>query len=430
MNNQAEAGLPPEAFDTVEDAIEDIRQGRLVVVVDDPSRENEGDLIGAAEKATPETVNFMAKEGRGLVCAALTKERADALDLDMMVDENSALYNTPFTVSVDLATGTTTGISAADRAATIQALADSDTEPLDFSRPGHVFPLRAQVGGVLRRAGHTEAAVDLARLAGLEPAGYLCEIMSEDGTMARVPELLEIARHFDLKIITIQDLIAYRMHHERLVDRVVEVDLPTRYGDFKLKAYKERLTEEVHLALTKGTWAENEPVLVRVHSQCITGDIFGSKCCDCGEQLAKAMRRVEAEGRGVVLYMKQEGRGIGLLNKLRAYKLQQEKGLDTVEANQALGFKMDHRDYGIGCQILRDLGVRRLRLMTNNPKKRVGLSGYGLEIAERVPIEIPPNDINARYLRTKRDRMGHLILKELDEEGFDDHDTVALREIL
>ncbi len=412
------------AFDAIEEAIEEIRAGRLVIVVDDPDRENEGDFIGAAGKATPETVNFMAREGRGLICAALLRERAAALELGMMVDKNSALYNTPFTVSVDHATGTTTGISAADRATTIRALADPEAKPLDFARPGHVFPLRAQPGGVLRRAGHTEAAVDLARLAGLDPTGMLCEIMSTDGTMARVPELMEMARRHDLKIVTIQDLIAYRMRHERLVDRVVEVDLPTRYGDFRLAAYEERLTGEVHLALSKGAWVEGEPVLTRVHSQCVTGDLFGSRRCDCGEQLAAAMQQVEAEGTGLVLYMKQEGRGIGLLNKLRAYKLQQEEGLDTIEANQALGFEMDHRDYGIGCQILRDLGIRKLRLMTNNPRKYVGLAGYGLEITERVPIEIPPTEENARYLRTKRDRMGHHL------EDLDAHDAAMLRKVL
>ena len=411
-------------FDCIEDAIEDIRRGRLVIVVDDEDRENEGDFIGAAELITPELVNFMAREGRGLICVPLTRERTVALELDMMVTSNTALYDTPFTVSVDYNFGTTTGISAADRAKTIRALADPAARPHDFGRPGHVFPLRAQQGGVLRRAGHTEAAVDLARLAGLTPAGVLVEILNEDGTMARVPELMEIARRFGLRIITIKDLIAYRMRAEKLVRRVVDVALPTRYGDFRLIAYEERLTGEVHLALTKGTWDDGEPVLVRVHSQCVTGDIFGSKRCDCGDQLATALKRIEAEERGVVLYMKQEGRGIGLLNKLRAYKLQ-EQGLDTVEANEALGFKMDHRDYGIGCQILRDLGLSRLRLMTNNPTKRIGLAGYGLEIVDRVPIEIPPNGVNRRYLQTKRDRMGHLLVEDLDE-----HDREALRHIL
>ena len=416
-------GTPP-AFDAIEDAIADIRAGRLVIVVDDEDRENEGDFIGAAERITPELVNFMATHGRGLICVPLTRERAVELDLEMMVSSNTALYDTPFTISVDFIEGTTTGISAADRARTIRGLADATARPTDFARPGHVFPLRAQAGGVLRRAGHTEATVDLARLAGLAPVGVLVEILNEDGTMARVPELKEIAKAFDMRIITIKDLIAYRMRHERLVERAVEVELPTRHGDFHLVAYQERLTGDVHLALVKGAWEEDEPVLVRVHSQCVTGDLFGSMRCDCGDQLATAMQHVETEGRGVVLYMKQEGRGIGLLNKLRAYKLQEE-GLDTVEANEALGFQMDHRDYGIGCQILRDLGVRKLRLMTNNPKKRVGLIGYGLEIVERVPIEIPPNAVNARYLQTKRDRMGHDLLSD-----FDPHDQEALRHIL
>ncbi len=411
-------------FDTIEDAISDIRAGKLVIVIDDEDRENEGDFIGAAEKITPEWVNFMTKYGRGLICVALTPERTIELDLDLMTPTNTALHETAFTVSVDYRHGTTTGISAADRAATIRALADPTARPSDFARPGHVFPLRARPGGVLRRAGHTEAAVDLARLAGLYPAGVLVEILNDDGTMARVPELVALARQFGLRLITIKDLIAYRMRTERLINRLVEVDLPTKYGNFRLIAYEERYTGDVHLALVKGSWQEDEPVLVRVHSQCVTGDIFGSLRCDCGEQLAAAMRRVEAEGQGVVLYMKQEGRGIGLVNKLRAYKLQDEQGLDTVEANLALGFQMDHRDYGIGCQILRDLGIRKLRLMTNNPRKRVGLAGYGLEIVERVPIEIPPNEVNRRYLLTKRDRMGHLILNHLDE-----HDRSVLGQL-
>ena len=410
-------------FDAIEDAVAEIRAGKLIIVVDDEDRENEGDFIAAAETITPERVNFMATHGRGLICVPVTPERTVALNLDMMASVNTGLYNTPFTISVDYRHETTTGISAADRAKTIRALADPSARSTDFARPGHVFPLRAQRGGVLRRAGHTEATVDLARLAGLQPVGVLVEIMNEDGTMARVPELMEIARRFDMRIITIKDLIAYRMRHETLVTRAVEVQLPTRYGDFNLAAFEDRLTGDIHLALFKGTWTEDEPVLVRVHSQCVTGDIFGSKRCDCGEQLAKAMRRVEHAGQGVVLYMKQEGRGIGLLNKLRAYELQ-EQGLDTVEANEVLGFSMDHRDYGIGCQILRDLGIRKLRLMTNNPTKRVGLHGYGLEIVERVPIEIPPNEVNETYLRTKRDRMGH-ILTDLDA-----HDQEALRRIL
>jgi 3,4-dihydroxy 2-butanone 4-phosphate synthase/GTP cyclohydrolase II len=412
------------SFDSIRDAIEDIGAGRLVIVVDDEDRENEGDFIGAGDRITPEMINFMATHGRGLICAPITRERAQALELDMMVDTDSSLFNTPFTVSVDLRSGTTTGISAADRARTIQALADPSTRPLDLGRPGHVFPLRAQTGGVLRRAGHTEAAVDLARMAGCAPVGVLVEIMNADGTMARTPDLLEMAGEFDMRIITIKDLIAYRMRNERIVRRIVEVDMPTRFGEFKLIAFEDTITEEVHLALVKGEWDENEPVLVRVHSQCVTGDIFGSMRCDCGDQLASAMQIVEQEGRGVVLYMKQEGRGIGLINKLRAYKLQQD-GMDTVEANEALGFKMDHRDYGVGCQILRDLGLRKLRLMTNNPTKRVGLAGYGLEIVDRVSIEIPPNAINERYLQTKRDRMGHLILEETD-----DHDRSVLKKIL
>ncbi|MCH8960160.1 MAG: bifunctional 3,4-dihydroxy-2-butanone-4-phosphate synthase/GTP cyclohydrolase II [Bacteroidetes bacterium] len=423
MHTASHNGQPASSFDQIEDAIAEIKAGRLVIVVDDEDRENEGDFIGAAKTITAERVNFMATHGRGLICVPLTRERAVELDLQMMVGKNTGLYDTPFTISVDYRHGTTTGISAADRAKTIRALADAKARPSDFARPGHLFPLRAQRGGVLRRAGHTEATVDLARMAGLDPVGVLVEIMNEDGTMARVPQLMEIAVRFDLRIITIKDLIAYRMRHERLVERVVEVDLPTRFGDFHLAAYEDRLTGEVHLALYKGTWEDDEPVLVRVHSQCVTGDIFGSMRCDCGEQLATAMRRVELEGCGVVLYMKQEGRGIGLLNKLRAYKLQEE-GLDTVEANEALGFSMDHRDYGIGCQILRDLGLRKLRLMTNNPTKRVGLAGYGLEIVERVPIEVPPNEVNAAYLRTKRDRMGHILT------DFDTHDQEALRKIL
>ncbi len=396
-------------FDRIEDALEDLRAGRLVIVVDDEDRENEGDFVGVAETITPELVNFMAKHGRGLMCVPLTRERAAALDLGMMEQANSALFDTPFTVSVDYNLGTTTGISAADRAKTIRALADPAAKTTEFARPGHIFPLRAQTGGVLRRAGHTEAVTDLARLAGFAPVGVLIEIMNDDGTMARVPDLRRIADAFGMRLVTIKDLIAYRMRTEALVAEVAEVELPTKHGRFRLHAFEETLTGEVHLALAKGAWTEDEAVLVRVHSQCVTGDIFGSNRCDCGEQLATALAQVERAGQGVVLYMKQEGRGIGLVNKLRAYKLQEE-GLDTVEANEALGFQPDHRDYGTGCQILRALGVRKLRLMTNNPTKRIGLAGYGLEIAERVPIEIAPNDDNAAYLRTKRDRMGHLIL--------------------
>jgi len=411
-------------FDRIEDAIDDLKAGRLVIVVDDEDRENEGDFIGAAEAMTPELVNFMTKYGRGLMCVSITRERAAALDLPMMEQVNTSLHDTPFTVSVDYNHDTTTGISAADRTKTIRALADGAAKATDFARPGHIFPLRAQTGGVLRRAGHTEAAVDLARLAGFAPVGVLIEIMNDDGTMARVPDLRRIADEFDMKLVTIKDLIAYRMQNEHLVRPVVSVEMPTKYGRFTLHAFEEVLTGDNHLAMTKGEWDEEEPVLVRVHSQCVTGDIFGSNRCDCGDQLATALARVEREGKGVVLYMKQEGRGIGLINKLRAYKLQEE-GLDTVEANEALGFQPDHRDYGIGCQILRDLGVRKLRLMTNNPTKRIGLAGYGLEIVDRVPIEIAPNADNADYLRTKRDRMGHLILADATE-----HDRAVLGEIL
>jgi 3,4-dihydroxy 2-butanone 4-phosphate synthase/GTP cyclohydrolase II len=411
-------------FDPIEDAIADLKDGRLVIVVDDEDRENEGDFVGAAEAMTPELVNFMTKHGRGLMCVSITRERAAALDLPMMEQANTSLHDTPFTVSVDFNRGTTTGISAADRSKTVRALADPAAKATDFARPGHIFPLRAQTGGVLRRAGHTEAAVDLARLAGYAPVGVLIEIMNDDGTMARVPDLRRIADEFDMKLVTIKDLIAYRMCHEHLVREVVSVEMPTKQGRFMLHAFEEVLTGEVHLAMTKGDWEEEEPVLVRVHSQCVTGDIFGSNRCDCGDQLATALARVEQEGKGVVLYMKQEGRGIGLINKLRAYKLQEE-GLDTVEANEALGFRPDHRDYGIGCQILRDLGVRKLRLMTNNPTKRIGLAGYGLEIVDRVPIEIAPNADNEAYLRTKRDRMGHLILAEATA-----HDQAVLGEIL
>ena len=423
-----DAPAPPVRFDAVEDALDALRNGRLVVVVDDEDRENEGDLIGAAEMVTPESVNFMAREARGLMCVAITAERAAALSLPMMEAVNTGLHETPFTVSVDLREGTSTGISAADRAATIRALADPTAQPADFARPGHIFPLRAAQGGVLRRAGHTEAAVDLARLAGMKPAGVLIEILNPDGTMARTPELRAIADRHGLPLITIQSLIAYRMRSETLVSKLVEVDLPTAHGRFRLAAYEEVLTGDVHLALVKGTWGEDEPVLVRVHSQCVTGDIFGSARCDCGDQLAQAMERVEREGRGVILYMKQEGRGIGLVNKLRAYALQ-EQGMDTVEANVALGFKADARDYGTGCQILRAEGVRKLRLMTNNPTKRVGLEGYGLEIVETVPVEVEPGTHNAGYLRTKRDRMGHVFPAGLLDASTP-HDAAVLAGVL
>jgi 3,4-dihydroxy 2-butanone 4-phosphate synthase/GTP cyclohydrolase II len=398
-------------IDRIEDAIEDIRNGKIIVVVDDEDRENEGDFICAAECVTPEIVNFMATHGRGLICAPITENRCEELGLEMMVGKNTAVYETAFTVSVDLiGHGCTTGISAHDRFRTIKALVDPETKPEELGRPGHIFPLKAKKEGVLRRTGHTEAAIDFARLAGFRPAGVLVEIMNEDGSMARLADLRKVADRFNLKLVTIKDLIAYRMRTESQIKRQVEVNMPTVHGDFRLVAYEETATNEIHMALVKGTWDKDEPVLVRVHSSCVTGDIFGSCRCDCGPQLHNAMEMVEKEGKGIVLYMKQEGRGIGLLNKLRAYKLQQE-GLDTVEANLQLGFDMDNRDYGIGAQILSDLGVTKIRLITNNPKKRVGLMGYGLEIVENVPIEVTPNPHNEKYLRTKRDKLGHSILK-------------------
>ncbi|MDR3713026.1 MAG: bifunctional 3,4-dihydroxy-2-butanone-4-phosphate synthase/GTP cyclohydrolase II [Puia sp.] len=396
---------------TIESAIEDIRQGKLVIVVDDEDRENEGDFITAARNVTPEVINFMSKYGRGLICVPLVEERCDELGLDLMVNNNTALHETPFTVSIDLlGHGCTTGISASDRAKTVQALVDPSTKPEDLGRPGHIFPLRAKKGGVLRRAGHTEATIDLARLAGFEPAGVLVEIMNEDGTMARLPELLEIAKKFDLRVVSIKDLIEYRLKTDSLIEEIVRVDMPTKYGHFKLIAFREKNTSNEHLALIKGEWDSEEPVLVRVHSSCFTGDILGSLRCDCGDQLHKAMELVEATGKGVILYMNQEGRGIGLVNKLKAYKLQ-ENGMDTVEANLHLGFPMDKRDYGVGAQILRYLGITKLRLISNNPRKRAGLSGYGLEIFDTVPIEIHPNPHNEKYLQTKRDKLGHQILK-------------------
>jgi 3,4-dihydroxy 2-butanone 4-phosphate synthase/GTP cyclohydrolase II len=396
---------------SIESAIEDIKQGKLVIVVDDEDRENEGDFVTAARKVTPETINFMSKHGRGLICAPLVEERCDELGLELMVNNNTALHETPFTVSVDLlGHGTTTGISAHDRAATVQALINPATRPEDLGRPGHIFPLRAKRGGVLRRAGHTEATIDLARLAGYEPAGVLVEIMNEDGTMARMPQLVEIAARHGLKIISIKDLIEFRLKTDSLIEEIVRVDMPTKYGHFKLIAFKEKNTNNEHLALIKGEWKADEPVLVRVHSSCFTGDILGSLRCDCGEQLHQAMRMVEAEGQGVILYMNQEGRGIGLVNKLRAYTLQEE-GMDTVEANLHLGFPMDKRDYGVGAQILRYLGITKLRLISNNPRKRAGLLGYGLEVVESVPVEVRPNPHNERYLQTKRDKLGHEILK-------------------
>lgn len=398
-------------LDTIESAIEDLKQGKLLIVVDDEDRENEGDFITAAANVTPEIINFMSKFGRGLICAPVTEERCDELKLNLMVENNTVLHQTPFTVSVDLiGQGCTTGISAHDRAKTVQALINPDTKPEDLGRPGHIFPLRAKSAGVLRRAGHTEATVDLARLAGFEPAGVLVEIMNDDGTMARLPQLMEIAKKFDLKIISIKDLIEYRLKNESLIEEEVRVQMPTKHGNFELIAFRQLSTGEHHLALKKGEWAPDEPVLVRVHSSCFTGDILHSLRCDCGDQLQTAMEMVEQAGKGVVLYMNQEGRGIGLMNKLKAYKLQEE-GKDTVEANLALGFKNDQRDYGVGAQILRHLGVSKIRLMTNNPRKRAGLSGYGLEIVENVPIEICPNPHNEFYLQTKRDKLGHEILK-------------------
>lgn len=400
-------------LDRIEEAIEAIKNGHLIIVVDDEDRENEGDFICAAECVTPEIVNFMAREGRGLICVPLVEDRCEELGLELMVGRNTAAYETPFTVSVDLiGHGCTTGISAHDRFRTIKALADPETKPEDLGKPGHIFPLKAKREGVLRRSGHTEAAIDFARLAGFRPAGVLVEIMNEDGSMARLPDLRKVADRHGLKLVSIKDLIAYRMKAECQIRRSVDVDMPTEYGEFKLTAYEQIDTGEIHLALIKGSWKPGESVLVRVHSSCVTGDIFGSCRCDCGTQLHVAMKMVEKEGRGVVLYMKQEGRGIGLLNKLKAYKLQEE-GLDTVEANLQLGFDMDARDYGIGAQILHDLGISKLRLITNNPKKRVGLMGYGLEIVENVPIETVPNPHNEKYLITKRDKLGHTILKQL-----------------
>lgn len=400
-------------LDRIEDALKDIREGKLVIVVDDEDRENEGDFITAAQNVTPEIINFMSKYGRGLICAPLSEDRCEDLGLDLMVGNNTALHQTPFTISVDLlGHGCTTGVSAHDRAKTIRALIDPKTRSTDLGRPGHIFPLKAKREGVLRRTGHTEATIDLTRMAGFDPpyGGVLVEIMNEDGTMARLPQLRQLAEKFDLKLISIRDLIAYRMRNETLIKEEVRVRMPTTHGDFELIAFSQLNTNDLHLALKKGDWEEGEPVLVRVHSSCFTGDILHSLRCDCGEQLQKAMEMVEAEGKGLVLYMKQEGRGIGLLNKLKAYKLQEE-GHDTVEANLMLGFDMDERDYGIGAQILRYLGISKMRLMTNNPKKRAGLDGYGLEIVENVPIEMCPNPYNEFYLQTKRDKMGHEILK-------------------
>jgi len=394
-------------FHTIEEAIDDIKLGKMIIVVDDEDRENEGDFLTAARNVTPEIINFMAREGRGLICAPLIESRCLDLKLDLMVHDNTTLHETPFTVSVDLlGKGCTTGISAQDRAKTVQALIDPNSKPEDFGKPGHIFPLKARPEGVLRRAGHTEAAIDFARLAGFEPAGCIVEILNEDGTMARVPDLIKIAEKFDMKLVTIKDLIAYRLEKETLIKRIISVDMPTKYGDFVLTAFQQTDNGQEHIVLQKGSWNENEPVLVRVHSSCITGDIFHSMRCDCGDQLYKAMETIEKEGKGMILYMNQEGRGIGLVNKLKAYKLQ-EQGLDTVDANLQLGFKMDERDYGVGAQILRAMGVQKMRLMTNNPTKRAGLIGYGLEIVENVPLAVKANPHNKKYLDTKRDKMGH-----------------------
>ncbi|GHB51617.1 bifunctional 3,4-dihydroxy-2-butanone-4-phosphate synthase/GTP cyclohydrolase II [Mongoliitalea lutea] len=399
-------------LDSIEDAIQAIKNGEVIIVVDDEDRENEGDFVCAAETVTPEIINFMATHGRGLICAPLIEDRCDQLGLQLMVGTNTAAYETPFTVSVDLiGHGCTTGISASDRAKTIRALVDDSIHPDELGKPGHIFPLKAKRGGVLRRAGHTEASIDFARLAGFSAAGVLVEIMNEDGTMARLPDLIKVAKKFNLKLVSIKDLISYRLKNESLIKREIGVDMPTAYGDFDLIAFRQTNTDDLHLALIKGTWDKDESVMVRVHSSCVTGDIFGSCRCDCGPQLHKALEMVDKEGKGVVLYMNQEGRGIGLLNKLKAYKLQ-EQGMDTVQANLALGFPMDKRDYGVGAQILRDLGISKIRLITNNPTKRVGLIGYNLEIVEQIPIEIEPNQHNSKYLETKRDKMGHSILKK------------------
>jgi 3,4-dihydroxy 2-butanone 4-phosphate synthase/GTP cyclohydrolase II len=396
-------------LNTIQEAIEAIKAGKTIIVVDDEDRENEGDFLTAARNATPETINFMIRHGRGLVCAPITAQRAKELELEPMVSQNTTSHETNFTVSVDLLEGCTTGISASDRSKTVLSLINPSTMPADLGRPGHIFPLIAKDGGVLRRTGHTEAAIDMAVLAGFEPAGVICEIMKEDGEMARLPDLLVMARQFDLKIISIKDLIEYRLTAETLIHKEIAVKMPTEWGDFDMIAYTQLDTGEHHLALVKGSWEPDEPVLVRVHSSCVTGDIFGSCRCDCGPQLHKAMEMISREGKGVIIYMNQEGRGIGLINKLKAYHLQ-ENGLDTVEANLKLGFKMDQRDYGIGAQILRSLGISKMRLMSNNPKKRAGLVGYGLEVVENVPIEIEPNPHNEAYLKTKRDKMDHTIL--------------------
>lgn len=394
-------------FNTIEEAVEDIRNGKVVIVVDDEDRENEGDFLTAARNVTPEIINFMATHGRGLICTPITPQRCDELGLNLMVSDNNAVHETAFTVSIDLlGKGCTTGISAHDRAKTVQALIDPETKPEELGKPGHIFPLKAQADGVLRRAGHTEAAIDLARLAGFEPAGCIVEILNEDGSMARLPDLIKVAERFQLKLITIKDLIEYRLQKESLVRRIISVEMPTKHGDFELIAFEQKDTGQEHLALIKGSWKPGEPVLVRVHSSCVTGDIFHSMRCDCGDQLQKAMEMIEEEGRGVIIYINQEGRGIGLINKLKAYKLQ-EQGLDTVDANVQLGFKPDERDYGVGAQMLRDIGVHKMRLMTNNPTKRAGLIGYGLEIVENVALRVASNPHNKKYIETKQNRMGH-----------------------
>ncbi len=393
---------------SIEEAIEDFREGKFVIVVDDEDRENEGDFIIAAEKITPEKVNFMLKHGRGVLCAPITMSRCKELELEPQVNSNTSLLGTPFTVTVDKIEGCSTGVSTADRAATIQALADPDSKPTTFARPGHINPLYAQDKGVLRRAGHTEASIDLARLAGLRPAAALIEIMNEDGTMARMPELVKMSQEYDMKIISIRDLIKYRLEKESLVETGEEVDMPTKYGHFKLIPFLQKSTGLEHVALIKGEWAEDEPILVRVHSSCMTGDIFASQRCDCGAQLHKAMELIEKDEKGVIVYLNQEGRGIGLMNKMKAYKLQEE-GMDTVDANLCLGFKADERDYGVGAEILRKVGVHKMRLITNNPVKRIGLESYGLEIVEIVGCEIKPNEFNSRYLHTKAERMGHTL---------------------
>lgn len=395
-------------MNSIEDALKDLMSGKVIIVMDDEDRENEGDLICASELCTPQIVNFMSSKAKGLICVAITESRAEELELDVMVRDNSALHDTKFTVSVDFAHGTSTGISAFDRAQTIRAMANLATKPTDLLRPGHIFPLIAKKGGVLRRAGHTEAAVDLMRLAGLKPTGVLCEIINEDGTMARKPELEVFAKEFDLKIITVKDLIAYRISKDSLISKVAEAKLPTSYGDFKVKVFENCIDGKEHMALIKGEINSNNPVMVRVHSECLTGDVFGSLRCDCGDQLHQALEMIEKEGSGVLLYMRQEGRGIGLINKVKAYALQ-EQGFDTVEANIELGFDADERDYGVGAQILRYLGISTMKLITNNPKKRVGLEGYGLKVVEQIPIEIVPNDNNINYLATKKSKLGHLL---------------------